>query len=144
MSCYYSQPDEGIKFNALQRKYNQSKQDAIDKIPDMPKSANLMGVLGGFFYLGGEVALKQTKSKKTKPAVTPLLNEKVHRFILMAIQEYFELVPKLGSPKRDDWDVSPEKKIWDAGLKLLHHINPGVKEKWKAYKPGYVKGIIPD
>ena len=143
LQCYYSQSDGGIEFNALQRNYNRSKQAAVDNITGIAKSANIMGLLGGFYYMGGEVALRQSGAKKDKPAVTPLLNKKVHRFILLAIQEYFELVPKLETTQRDNWEWSKEKIIWEAGLKLLHHINPGVKAKWEAYTPSYVAGILP-
>lgn len=137
LRCYYSQSDEAIQHNALERSINNSAQIAINDIANIARGANRMGRVAGSAYGYEE------RREGGRTSVTTILNKDIRQGILHAIQDYFDLVPQSGSPQRVIWDASTEKIIWEAGLKLLYHINPGVQAKWEAYTPSYVPGILP-
>lgn len=142
LKCVFSQDDPGILFNSLAQQFRHSQQDFVDEISDISKNANRMGRLAGSAYGYEERRLVREKARNKKPAVTGMLNNKIDMAILYAIEDYFDLVPDKGTDARKTWDKVEEKSIWEAGLKLLHHINPAVKAKWEARTQKFTNGIL--
>lgn len=115
--CYYGQKDSSIVNNALK---NSNQQILIQ---------TKMGTLVTSAVASGG---RMKESMQT----TKVLNEAIDQLLLFAYDFYFDLVPEVNSPDRANWvkqpepNKTPESYIWENGLRLLHHINPGVVVKW--------------
>lgn len=121
LSCKYGQDDSGIINNVL--KQNNSQQElntSFGRMVDVASSfvRNPKGKFG-------------VSSRGDRPiAVTGFLNKTINILFLNAINAYINVVPQSVAEKKS-WEKSADKVIWENGLRLLKHINPSVKQKWK-------------
>jgi len=126
--CYYGQKDPLIVDNAL--KISNQQILMRTRIGTVTTSAVASGG-------------KMKESFQT----TKVLDQAIDKLLLSSIDFYFDLVPKVIWPGRAHWTTqeqqnkTPESYIWENGLKLLHHINPGVLAKWRN-TDRYYQGVI--
>ena len=122
LDCVYSQKDDNISGNSLEAHKNGSSQRA------MPAEAkNTIGETAAGIFKAAAGSLRTTQ----------VLDENLKAVLLKAFNLYASLCPHKDAPG------SPEEKIWENGLKLLFHVNPGIKQKWEARKDEFYEGVLP-
>ncbi len=134
--CYFGHKDPNIRNNALETSRPAKRQEELQ----VTIGHIVRGVVSN---LRNRVMPSGQELKGDTSLVQALQHKAVKSALLTAINYYFDLVPTAPGERRD-W-VShkvPESHIWENGLKLLHHINPGVKAKWEARTDRYYDNVI--
>lgn len=121
--CYYGQDDPGIVNNALTVANNQALLET-----------SFGRMLAAASAIAPRIGVPAGVPAPRALSVTGFLNDEIRMLFLRALDQYITALPAA---------AGGDRVVWENGLRLLNHINPGVDAKWQARVDKYYAGVLP-